>query len=49
MIKAYCLAIDNWKLEPTTSLRKSGGEFDCSVEKSVEFSVEYYCIKKLNF
>ena len=29
--------------------QRVGGEFDCSVEKSVEFSVEYYCIKKLNF
>ena len=25
-----------------------GGEFDCSVEKSVDFSVEIYCTKKLN-
>ena len=25
-----------------------GGEFNCSVEKSVDFSVEIYCTKKLN-
>ena len=27
---------------------QSGGKFDCSVEKSVDFSVENYCTNKLN-
>ena len=26
----------------------SGGKFDCSVEKSVDFSVEIYCTEKLH-
>ena len=48
LIVASPLASQVWISVNTSRIVNPGGEFDCSVEKSVDFSVEIYCTKKLN-
>ena len=45
LIVASPLASQVWISVNTSRIVNPGGEFDCSVEKSVDFSVEIYCTK----